>query len=89
MGMMRGMAPVILAQMPRSMMRAEDIVAPVMSGKSSGLLVPEITMWEARPPTGLCGTVAEHEFPAAAGIRHLTVSVGLRPGIQRGSRRRW
>jgi diguanylate cyclase (GGDEF)-like protein len=66
-----------VAQVLRSMMRAEDIVARY-GGEEFCLLVPEITMPEARLLADrLCRAVAEHEFPAAAGIRHLTVSVGV------------
>jgi len=41
-------------------------------------LVPEITMQEARLlAERLRDAVATYEFPEAAGIRHLTVSVGV------------
>ena len=66
-----------LAQLLRSMMRAEDIVARY-GGEEFCLLVPEITMQEARLlAERLRHAVAAYAFPEAAGIRHLTVSVGV------------
>ena len=66
-----------LAQLLREMMRAEDIVARY-GGEEFCLLVPEITVQEAEILADrLCRAVAEHAFPLEAGVRHLTVSVGV------------
>ena len=66
-----------VAQLLRSLMRAEDILARY-GGEEFCLLVPEITRQEAAVlAERLRCAVAEHRFPPEAGVRRLTVSVGV------------
>ena len=66
-----------LAQVVRGLVRAEDLVARY-GGEEFCVLLPEIPLPDAeRVAERLRVRVEEHEMPASAGVRHVTVSIGL------------
>jgi diguanylate cyclase (GGDEF)-like protein len=72
-----------LAEICRALVRAEDIVTRY-GGEEFCLLLPEIPLEDAKHVAErLRQTIAEHEMPPTAGIKHITVSLGmalLQPG---------